>query len=180
MRQINEGLGFIVTPCDDRPCLYYSSASASDSKSHHDSAHSLRPTHFFFPSTPSRDSETVIPTLYSMDGCSIFREELAIRYPNHGHALWEPDPGGLYDAVEVGDVGFIRRGYFFRLFNALQTRDPPSESDPDSSHGPKYPPKLQPKNPHHIRKSRDNHQYFYSKKVTKQSSQPRDNFQASG
>ena len=40
-----------------------------------------------------------------MDGCNIFREELAIRYPTHGHALWEPDPGGLYEAVEVGDVG---------------------------------------------------------------------------
>ena len=117
-----------------------------------------------------------------MDGCNIFREQLAIRYPTHGHALWEPDPGGLYNAVEVGDVGFIRNGYFHRLFNALQTRDPPSESDSDSdsSHGPEYPPRLQLKNPLHIRKSRDNHQDFYSKKVTKQISQPRDNFQASG
>jgi len=109
------------------------------------------------------------PTLYStsMDGCSIFREELAIRYPDHGHALWEPDPGGLYEAIEVGDVGFIRRGYFYRLFNAL--RLPDTSSDLDSSDGPKYPPKLQPKNPHHIRKNRDNHQDFYSKNVTKQS-----------
>jgi hypothetical protein len=115
-----------------------------------------------------------------MDGCSIFREQLAIRYPTHGHALWEPDPGGLYNAVEVGDVGFIRNGYFHRLFNALQTRDPPSESDLDSSHGPKYPPKLQPRNPDHIRKGIDNHQDFYSKNVIKQFAQPRDNFQASG
>jgi hypothetical protein len=101
-----------------------------------------------------------------MDGCSIFREELAIRYPDHGHALWKPDPGGLYEAVEVGDVGFIRRGYFYPLFNALRPPDTPS--DPDSSDGPKYPPKLQPKNTHHICRNRDDHQDFYSKNVTKQ------------
>ena len=46
-----------------------------------------------------------------------FRETLAIRYPNCGHALWEPSPGGLYEVVEVGDVGFIHEGCFHRLFN---------------------------------------------------------------
>jgi len=111
-----------------------------------------------------------------MDGCSIFREELAIRYPAHGHALWEPDPGGLYEAVEVGDVGFIREGYFYRLFNALLPRDPPS--DPESPHGTRYPPQLKPKNLRHIRKNRDNHQDFYSKNVTKQPRQS--DFYASG
>jgi hypothetical protein len=106
-----------------------------------------------------------------MDSGSTFREELAIRYPTHGHALWEPDPGRLNEAVQVGDVGFIRRGsgYFYCLFNALRSGDPPS--DPDSSHHPKYPPKLQPNNPHHIRKSTDYQQDFYSKNVTKQSYQ---------
>ena len=54
---------------------------------------------------------------------SIFREELAITYPTYGNALWEPDPGGQYSAVEVGDVGFIRRGYFQRLFNVLHPKD---------------------------------------------------------
>jgi hypothetical protein len=102
-----------------------------------------------------------------MDGCSIFREELAIRYPDHGHALWEPDPDGLYEAVEVGDVGFIRSGYFHRLFNAL--RIPEAPSNPKSPDGPKYPPKLQPKNPYHIRKGRDNHQDFFSSNITKRS-----------
>jgi hypothetical protein len=106
------------------------------------------------------------PAQYSMDGCSIFREELALRYPAHGHALWEPDPGGLYEAVEVGDVGFIRNGYFHRLFNAL--RPPVVPSDSDASHGLKYPPKLQPRNPNHIRKDRDNHQDFCSPNVRKQ------------
>ena len=52
-----------------------------------------------------------------MDGCYTFREELATTHPLQGHALWEPDPGGLYDAVAVGDVGFIREGCFYTLFN---------------------------------------------------------------
>jgi hypothetical protein len=51
----------------------------------------------------------------------IFREQLAIKYPSYGHALWEPDR-----PVQVGDVGFIRRGKFHRLFNALLPADHPS------------------------------------------------------
>jgi hypothetical protein len=49
----------------------------------------------------------------------IFREQLGIRYPLYGHALWDPSPGKLYHAVEVGDVGYIREGKFYRLFNFL-------------------------------------------------------------
>ena len=59
----------------------------------------------------------------------IYREELAIRYPLYGHALWEPGPGGRYTSVEVGDVGFIRQGYFHRLFNILLPEDHPSHQD---------------------------------------------------
>jgi hypothetical protein len=118
-----------------------------------------------------------------MSDCNSFREELAIRYPNHGHALWEPDPGGLYDSVEVGDVGFIRNGYFYRMFNALvPPRDPPSEStgSPDTHHDHDlaYPPKLQPKTPNHIRRSTEPHQEFRSENVTKASGEP--NIRASG
>ena len=101
-----------------------------------------------------------------MDGCSIFREELAIRYPDHGHALWEPDPDGLYEAVEVGDVGFIRGGYFHRLFNALRAPDDPSNLH--ASYRPNYPPQLHPRNSDHIRKDRDNHQDFFSLNVKKE------------
>ena len=106
-----------------------------------------------------------------MGNCNIFREELGTRYPDHGHALWDPDPGGLYNSVEVGDVGFIRRGYFCCLFNALLPRDPPS--DPDTHNhddGPVYPPRLVPKTPQHIRRNRDNHKDFRSKNVTKEHS----------
>jgi hypothetical protein len=100
-----------------------------------------------------------------MDSCRILREELGTRYPNHGHALWEPDPRGLYNAVEVGDVGFIRGGYFIRLFNALRPPDAPS--DPDANDGPKYPPKLQPRNPNHMCKYRDTQEDFCSLNITK-------------
>ena len=58
-----------------------------------------------------------------MDDSKTFREELAIQYPDLGCPLWQPDPGGLYNAVQMGDVGFIRRGYFNRFFNALSLGD---------------------------------------------------------
>jgi hypothetical protein len=106
-----------------------------------------------------------------MGDCNTFREELAIRYPKHGYALWDPDPGGLYDSVGVGDVGFIRDGYFYRLFNALLPRVPPSDdSDQDSPRGQVlvYPPRLEPKTPQHIRRSRDNYKDFRSKYVVKE------------
>ena len=56
----------------------------------------------------------------------IFRERLAIKYPSYGHALWEPGPRYPDRPVQVGDVGFIRRGKFYRLFNALLSEDDPS------------------------------------------------------
>jgi hypothetical protein len=59
----------------------------------------------------------------------IYREELAIKHPAYGHALWEPSPGGRYTSVEIGDVGFIRQGYFHRLFNILLPEDHPSHQD---------------------------------------------------
>ena len=113
-----------------------------------------------------------------MGNCNIFREELGTRYPDHGHALWDPDPGGLYNSVEVGDVGFIRRGYFCRLFNALLPRDPPSDPDTHDYHGLVYPPRLEPKTPQHIRRNIDNHKDFRSKNVTKEHSEH--NVHASG
>ena len=49
----------------------------------------------------------------------IFRHHLVRKFSAFGHALWEPNPGNLFPAVEVGDVGFIREGKFHRLFNIL-------------------------------------------------------------
>ena len=105
-----------------------------------------------------------------MDDSKIFREELAIQYPTIGRPLWEPDPGGLYDSVQVGDVGFIRQGYFYCLFNALppgdgHQSDHPPESDPHLQ-------RLQPRTSNHIRTSRDHRKDFLSKNVTKASREP--------
>jgi hypothetical protein len=59
----------------------------------------------------------------------IFRHHLVIKYPAYGHALWEPSPGDSSPAVEVGDVGFIREGRFYRLFNVLLPADDPSHEN---------------------------------------------------
>jgi hypothetical protein len=93
-----------------------------------------------------------------------FSKELAINYPTHGQALLEPAPGDLYDVVRVGDVGFIRNGYFTLLFNALDPKRRPSNSNPQQNSN--YPPKLQTRMSNHIRQSRDDHKYFHSSNVT--------------
>ena len=56
----------------------------------------------------------------------IFRHHLWNKFPGYGHALWDPNPGNSYPAVEIGDVGFICEGKFCRLFNALLPADHPS------------------------------------------------------
>jgi hypothetical protein len=94
--------------------------------------------------------------------CDIFRETLAIKYPNCGHALWEPSPGGLYDAVEVGDVGFIREGCFHRLFNVLLPGDHPSHQNfgvPDNHQ------QLRLNAPNHIHRGVDGTDDFCSRNV---------------
>ena len=58
----------------------------------------------------------------------IFRHHLLITAPSYGHALWDPNPGYIYPAVEIGDVGYIHKGKFRRLFNALLSADHPSHS----------------------------------------------------
>jgi len=98
-----------------------------------------------------------------------FREELAIAYPTFGNALWEPDPMGQYDAVEVGDVGFIRGGYFQRLFNVLHPRNHPSHRNPALV--PEDHEQLQPIAGHILKGkirtgSRQNSHHFCSKHVT--------------
>ncbi|KAI9450046.1 hypothetical protein BJY52DRAFT_207256 [Lactarius psammicola] len=55
---------------------------------------------------------------------SVYREQLTSLY--HGHALWEPDPANLYEKVSVGDVGYVREGYFFRMFNVRLPWNHPS------------------------------------------------------
>ena len=59
----------------------------------------------------------------------IFRHHLSIAAPSYGHALWDPNPGNLYPAVEIGDVGYIRQGKFRRLFNVLLPANHPSHQN---------------------------------------------------
>ena len=54
----------------------------------------------------------------------IFHDQLAIRFPAHGHALWEPSPWP--HVTSVGDVGYISQNRFHRLFNILLPADDPS------------------------------------------------------
>ena len=113
-----------------------------------------------------------------MDNSKIFREELAIEYPTLGRPLWEPDPGGLYNYVQVGDVGFIRHGYFYCLFNALAPRDNPSDQSHESLESesdPHFPHSLQtlkPRTLNHIRTIRDHGNDFRSKNVTAVAHEP--------
>jgi hypothetical protein len=53
----------------------------------------------------------------------IFREQLGIRFPAYGHALWDPNPRKPDRPVQVGDVGFVHRGKFHCLFNALRPKN---------------------------------------------------------
>jgi len=61
-----------------------------------------------------------------MSHYDIFRGQLAIKHPSYGHALWEPSPSRVYGPIEIGDVGFVREGRFYRLFNTLLSADHPS------------------------------------------------------
>lgn len=81
----------------------------------------------------------------------IFREQLAIRCPAFGPALWDPEPTNPGTPVQIGDVGFIRRGKFLRLFNAMKPAD-----DPSQEFGvPEYHEPLSPKVLKYVEKTRD-------------------------
>ena len=70
----------------------------------------------------------------------VYQEQLAGL--NHGYALWEPAPAGLYDHVRVGDVGYILHGHFNRFFNALLPATHPAQ-------GYDLPPDFEPLNMGH-------------------------------
>ncbi|KAI0299169.1 hypothetical protein BC826DRAFT_62290 [Russula brevipes] len=93
----------------------------------------------------------------------IFREQLAIKYPTNGHALWEPSPRSGHDRVEVGDVGFMREGKFYRLFNALLSADHPSHRRLGV---PEYHEVLVPSLPDHIDTSILSRNHYCSAGIT--------------
>ena len=42
---------------------------------------------------------------------------------NYGFPLWHPDPPNDAPEIQIGDVGFVRDGAFYRMFNATQPGD---------------------------------------------------------
>ena len=80
---------------------------------------------------PSYPCSRVVRDCYvaTMAHYDIFREQLAIRFPGYGHALWEPSSGDLYRVAGIGDVGYITEGRFHRLFNILLPADDPSHEN---------------------------------------------------
>ncbi|KAH9025504.1 hypothetical protein EDB85DRAFT_215347 [Lactarius pseudohatsudake] len=101
----------------------------------------------------------------------IFRHQLLITAPAYGYALWDPDPGNLYPAVEVGDVGYIREGKFNRLFNILL----PAEHLSHANGVPEYHEQLDIKK-NHINKGTLSPHNFCSTSVTS----PESDLQANG
>lgn len=99
----------------------------------------------------------------------IFREQLAVKYPAYGHALWEPSPGKLYSPVEVGDVGYIREGKFHRLFNALLPADHPSHR---KFGVPEYHEPLTPNPSEHIEIGTLNSNHYCSQGIIVAGAQP--------
>jgi hypothetical protein len=81
----------------------------------------------------------------------IFRHHLSMKFPAYGHALWEPDPGNLYPAVEIGDVGCVYQGKFRRLFNVFLPENDPSHRNFGV---PEYHEQLLLNIPNHIETSR--------------------------
>ncbi|KZT71142.1 hypothetical protein DAEQUDRAFT_658560, partial [Daedalea quercina L-15889] len=48
---------------------------------------------------------------------------------NFGYPLWNPEPPQSGSEVLIGDVGFVRDGTFFRMFNATKAHDDPINAE---------------------------------------------------
>ena len=59
-------------------------------------------------------------------GWDIYARELS-NY-GHGHPLWGPEPSLEFGEVRLGDVGYMRKGYFCFLFNCMRPPDDPVNS----------------------------------------------------
>jgi hypothetical protein len=65
--------------------------------------------------------------LFGKHPSNVYRERLSSLY--HGCALWKPEPvGNLYNKVLIGDVGYIYNGFFYRMFNVMDSwnKSPPA------------------------------------------------------
>lgn len=48
---------------------------------------------------------------------------------NYGYPLWNPEPPAHEGEVLIGDVGFVKNGTFYRMFNAIRPSDDPVNKD---------------------------------------------------
>ena len=49
----------------------------------------------------------------------VYREQLSSL--SNGYALWDPNPVVvLYEKVAIGDVGYVKEGAFYRMFNVTR------------------------------------------------------------
>ena len=62
----------------------------------------------------------------SLKASEIYASQLV--HLGYGHPLWYPEPTKSGD-VEIGDVGYIDDGHFYRLFNACRARSHPLNKD---------------------------------------------------
>ena len=46
----------------------------------------------------------------------------------YGHPMWIPEPDVRYGEVRLGDVGYLREGYFCFLFNCMLPADHPAHA----------------------------------------------------
>ena len=78
----------------------------------------------------------------------VYAEQLC--YRGYGLPLWVPEPS-KFGEVQIGDVGYVERGGFYRLFNAAFPADHPMNRDG-------VPPEFEVMeiNPRHVHK-RDNY-----------------------
>jgi len=68
----------------------------------------------------------------------VLREQLTSL--SHGYPLWMPDPANFYERVSIGDVGYVKDGYFVRMFNVLLDWSNPSNFLPYSESSPESQP----------------------------------------
>ncbi|KAM5544356.1 hypothetical protein V8D89_002016 [Ganoderma adspersum] len=58
---------------------------------------------------------------------NIYADEL--RHHPHGYPLWMPDPDPSTTEVQLGDVGWLHDGGFYRLFNSMKAEGEPQVQD---------------------------------------------------
>ena len=66
-----------------------------------------------------------MPADQSIQAHTVYRDQLTAL--SQGLALWDPNPPKhIYNNVSIGDVGYLNKGTFIRMFNVMLPWDDPS------------------------------------------------------